>query len=396
MPHVHVIEEHGPDGRSFGSAHIRLLRPLGHPANQPRIRMSHGFTYQPAEVVVVQRMWKPGGSLAAAEQLVDAVRRDGGKLIYEIDDNLLDLNELRTGTGAPPLPSEALMTVRYFAREAHGITVSTEPLKQRLLNLNTNIAVINNALDERLFGERSAGGRACVRRRIPARSKRVVIGYMGTLTHDADVMMVLKPLREVLRAHWRRLEFQVVGAVADPAMYRLFDDLPVSFLNVGRNDDYPDFVRWMLEHARWDLAIAPLEDSAFARCKSDIKFLDYSALGIPAVYSSVPSYQASVQNGETGVLVNNNADEWTDALETLIADDALRRHLAQRSQQYVFANRVLRHRASDWADAIERLCGAGEALGVPAARRISKVNHGHRRTLRPRARLGTGSVHRPG
>lgn len=392
MRSVHAIKEHGPDLRPFGSAHVRLLRPLGHPSNHDRLLLTHGIDYQPADVVIVQRFWKPSGSMASAEELVRTVRREGGKLLYEIDDNLLDLNEVRTGPGANPVPIEALMTVRFLARESDGILVSTQALKARMAGLNSNIVVVPNALDERLFPDPGLPPPARSRRR----RRRTVIGYMGTLTHDADVMMVLQALRRVLRAHRGQVEMQFIGAVADRGTAQLFAGLPVRFLEVGANDDYPDFVRWMREHARWDLAIAPLEDSAFARCKSDIKFLDYSALGIPGVYSRVPSYASSVQDGQTGLLVNNNVDEWTDALRSLIADESLRRHLAERARQYVFTERVLRHRALDWADAIERMCAAVKPSGGPGHKRISKVSHGHRRTLRTRARAGAGSVRRAG
>jgi hypothetical protein len=79
-----------------------------------------------------------------------------------------------------------------------------------------------------------------------------------------------------------RVEFQLVGAVSDPAVLAAFDGLPIRVLDVGGSSEYPAFVPWMAEHLQWDLAIAPLEDDPFTRCKSDIKFLDYGWLGVPA------------------------------------------------------------------------------------------------------------------
>ncbi|MEI2421731.1 hypothetical protein V6O07_15755, partial [Arthrospira platensis SPKY2] len=46
-----------------------------------------------------------------------------------------------------------------------------------------------------------------------------------------------------------------------------------------------------------DIFIAPLEDNLFNRCKSGLKFLEYSALGVPGVYSHLEPYQDLVQHG---------------------------------------------------------------------------------------------------
>ena len=63
----------------------------------------------------------------------------------------------------------------------------------------------------------------------------------------------------------------------------------------------------MRQSLRWDFAIAPLEDDPFTRCKSDLKYLDYGALAIPAVFSDVRPYCETVRHRETGLVVPNEA-----------------------------------------------------------------------------------------
>jgi glycosyltransferase involved in cell wall biosynthesis len=119
--------------------------------------------------------------------------------------------------------------------------------------------------------------------------------------------------------------------------------------------DYPNFIPWMKKNLNWDIGIAPLEDTVFTRSKSDIKFLDYSALGIPGIYSRVPSYTGTVRHMETGWLAENTPDAWIEALETLVSDVALRTNLAQAAQDYVFSQRTLQHSAYLWQEAIKSI-----------------------------------------
>lgn len=343
MLKVHVIYEHSENLHPHCSSHIRLLRPLSHPLNS-NISLTWSRDYQAADVVIVERLWQPGITLDIAEDLVQKVRADRCCLIYVIDDNLLDLKP--SGLQGSPLSAEQLRVVRYFAKKADGILVSTEALKERLAGLNSQIIVIPNALDERLIPDDISTS-------VADKNNRLIIGYMGTFTHDADVMMVMQPLREILQKYQERVELQFIGAVIDPAVVQAFWGLPLRLIMVnGENGQYPNFLPWMAKTVAWDLAIAPLEDNAFTRCKSDIKFLDYSALGIPGIYSRVLPYENTVSHLETGYLAENNPQSWIEGLECLIGNADLRCKLAKQAREYLFSHRVLQQCAQNWGQAI--------------------------------------------
>lgn len=354
MLKVHVIYEHSNDLRPHGSGYIRLLRPLTHPANEGAFDMSFGMDYQPADVVIIERTAKPGMTLRLAEDYIKRARADKARLIYTLDDNLLDLKV--EGPIRYSFTTEEMMVVRYFARECGGIIVSTEKLKERMLRLNKRVVVVPNTLDERLVAGRLSG-----RAEAGSSNGRKVIGYMGTLTHDSDLMMILQALRETLRKRKDELEFQLVGGIADSAVLDAFDGLPVRQMGREDNAEYPDFMRWMSESIYWDLAIAPLEDNTFTRCKSDIKFLDYSILAIPGIYSRVHPYENTVRHMETGYLAANDNQEWLEALERLLADDSMRQEMGRKAQEYVLSNRTLQHCAHKWRDAILSLADQSPA-----------------------------------
>jgi glycosyltransferase involved in cell wall biosynthesis len=337
---VHVISEHGGDRRAYGCSHIRNLLPLAHPVNRPHLAVSASFHYAPADVVIVERAWDPHTNVVEADELVARTRADGACLVYTVDDALLE---------APSIPLSSRTIVRTLCRRAAGVIVSTPFLQRRFAQLNPHVHVVPNALDERLFFKGTAEGAR-------GAGERLVVGFMGTLTHESDLMLVVQPLRALLRRTAGTVEFQIVGGISDSSWLRVFDGLPVQKLKVPPESvEYPAFVGWMRRNLRWDIAIAPLADSPLNLGKSDIKFLDYSALGFPGVYSAAPAYLQTVHQGETGILASNSPAEWYEALERLVKDSALRNNIAAQSQRYVRSERTLEHRAAAWREAVETI-----------------------------------------
>ncbi len=336
---VHVLFAHAEDEKPFGCSYIRLLRPLAHPLNKGVVEVTWGITPAPCDVLVVERTWGPHTTLSQVEALVKESRLKGTCLVFTLDDNLLDLETVST---------DQKMYMRYLARYANGILVSTEPLARRMLRLNSQVFTLANQVDERLF---------LPVKRAPAGENPLTIGYMGTPTHDGDFMMVFQAIRAVLRRHAGKVRLQVVNALGNPAVRRLLDGLPAEFLEVPRQQvAYPNFVPWMCSRLRWDIAIAPLEDNYFNRFKSDLKFLDYSALGFPGVYSRMPVYENTVCHMETGYLAENTPDAWEEALEFLIAHSDARLEMARQAEDFVRAHRTLAQHALEWSTALQRLC----------------------------------------
>jgi glycosyltransferase involved in cell wall biosynthesis len=156
---------------------------------------------------------------------------------------------------------------------------------------------------------------------------------------------MLRPVFERLRQR-RDVDVRlfVVGGEPDRSMgdrwYRRVH-IPAGFSH------YPAFVSWLRHRsASWDIAVAPLRDTPFNRSKSDLKFLEYSALGLPGVFSDIVPYNRSVTDGETGLLVPNDGEAWHDAILRLAQDQVLRERLAGAARARVIGGRCLSHGAS--------------------------------------------------
>lgn len=346
--HLHVLYECDGSGKAHGCAWIRLLNPLNHPTLAGKVtlttgdRIPHG---QKTDALIVERVYKPNLTIVDAEKIVEMAEDRGVPMIHTIDDNLLDLN---TGPSIWHFPQmEQRHVLRYLMRKARGLIVSTEKLAERLEGLNPRIEVVPNQIDERLFTKRP---------QVTEKKDKIVIGYMGTPTHLDDLLMILQPLRRFLDQYREKVVFETVGVADAHFLQTMFPGLPARPLPVPRTKaSYPDFARWMDANVQWDFAIAPLSDTSFAACKSDLKILDYGILGIPGIFSNVTSYRDTIRHGINGLLVENTPQAWEEALARMTDDVTLRAALAQNVRKEVWETRTLEQNAWRWEKAVERL-----------------------------------------
>ncbi|NYT83424.1 hypothetical protein H0A70_18235 [Alcaligenaceae bacterium] len=337
MTHLHILYQHDYDKKPYGCSVIRLLQPLGYHKRASPYQVSKGTSAPKSgtDIAIIERLWRPGTHPKSAQALITQLREQGARIIYTLDDDLLALD-------LPPMSKNA---IRLFAREADGVVVSTEPLAERMRALNPNTAVLHNQIDDKLFGPS---------REPKAASDTVVMGYMGTPTHLHDLLDILGPLRRVLKRHAGRLRLELVGVSDQRDVLNLFDGLPVTMLPPDGHVAYSDFIRWMKQNLHWDFAIAPLRDTRFNQCKSDLKYLDYGALSIPGIFSAVPPYRDTIQPGVNGLLAGSDT-EWEACLDKMSNDASLRQRVALAARDHVYAERTLKTHAMDWHACIERI-----------------------------------------
>jgi len=105
-----------------------------------------------------------------------------------------------------------------------------------------------------------------------------------------------------------------------------------------------------------DIAIIPLKDTIFNRSKSNIKWVEFSSLGIPCVTSYVQPYDSiqDVDEINKGIFVeNNDVNGWVKGLETLIQDKVLRLEIGKNARQFVEKNFDINTQYMQWVNAFE-------------------------------------------
>jgi O-antigen biosynthesis protein len=354
-------------GRSRPSSHIRMLRRLGYPLVRRELATDaldvedfvDGLVDEP-DVLIVQRTAVPPGLL---DGFLETVTASAVPLVVDLDDNLF---ALEPGEGSYAEYGHHITSLERLIGAADLVTLSTESLRDAIEPRARRVVVVPNMLDEFLwFGDGGAASVPTSRlRRASAPGRRWIdaalrrgrsapptcnLVYMGTPTH-ADDLALLRPVIQRLRSrHDVDIRLFVVGGEDAPARGSPGGPWYERVELPRKCSPYGAFVPWLRSASRsWDVAVAPLRDTAFNRCKSDLKFLEYAALGLPGIYSDVIPYSPSVDHEQTGLLVENTVDAWCAAILRFALDPELRKRTAARAKEYVLAERCLQHQADDY------------------------------------------------
>jgi glycosyltransferase involved in cell wall biosynthesis len=228
----------------------------------------------------------------------------GAKKIYDLDDNLLDLESHVERSAYAGLRE----TVSASLAVADEVWVSTQRLQQRVgRETLAEIVLLPNALDLELWCPHRASDGTARSRRGPLR-----LLYMGTRTHDADFALLRDALECVERRKPGGVELTLVGVNATqvPRYSWLRVLNPPAYVGAS----YPAFVAWFAGLSGFDLGVAPLIASEFNDCKSPIKVLDYAAIDLPTFASRVPAYADTLVDVEHCRLLDNTPEAWSEAL----------------------------------------------------------------------------------
>jgi glycosyltransferase involved in cell wall biosynthesis len=346
---IHILYEYGVDLQPHSSGQIRLLRPLTHPVMRAQVSVSADREYagEAVEAVIVDRLWRPDISLALAHELERTIRQAKARLIYALDDDFLILPPNSRGWPS----AEHKQVVEFFLQQADAVLVTTPLLRERFAAYNAHITIMPNALDERLLV-----GVGPTPIETPFGRRKTIIGYMGTTTHDADLQLILPAWQMIRDRHPGEVEFQVMGVAAHAETLATLNGLGARLINPRTEEvDYPLFMLWFTGRMNWDIAISPLQATDFNACKSDIKFLDYSALGAAGVFSRTPAYEATVQHQISGWLAENTVEDWVAALEFLVMNHDVRRKIGRAANQYLHAERVIGANGQAWREVLPQL-----------------------------------------
>lgn len=334
---IQVLYEHGFDFRPYSSSYIRLLRPLTHPGitGNYEVAITPVLLDQPTDLVLVDRLWnRVDASLKRAEILINSIHELNAKFVYFTDDDLSSNEVLTKGYS-----KDDIEIFHYFLDNANLIVVTTEYLKEKLSGYRSPIIIIPNYIDERLI----------IRHIVNRETKnKKIVGYMGTATHNEDLEIIVPALIEFQQRH-RDVLYEFVGVHNNVGFQNIpsINDLVYRIVSPPvYASEYPLFYLWWTSSIYWDFAIAPLRNIDFNLFKSNIKFLDYAAIGVPGIFSNLDVYQKTVSG--RGLLTRNTNDCWLSALQSFHDDEELRSTLRKEAGKYLFSEGTLLRGISDY------------------------------------------------
>jgi hypothetical protein len=232
-------------------------------------------------------------------------RAAGGRIIYFMDDDLMDPHALRG------LPADYAKTIRKCSishrptleKLCHGYWVASRYLAEKYQCWNPEIVF--------------AGTSTALLRSRPVTS----ICYHGTSSHQAELNWLLPIVTSFLKSI-EETTFEVFG---DHRINRAYRGLPRVVVLHPMN--WPNYVAYTSSVTR-HIALAPLLPTPFNAARGVTKFFDFARMGAVGIFSNVEPYRSFVQHGVDGLLVENEPDAWLEAISWLVANVQRREEMA--------------------------------------------------------------------
>ncbi len=256
----------------------------------------------------------------------------GVTVLYEIDDDLRGVAAEPGHEFAPKFPPQRVRAHEAAIHACDGVICSTPVLAERLAGLSERIHVCANGIDLARYPYP-----------LPQR-ETVTIGWAGGTGHERAMRPWMPAIAAVLEQR-AQARFRSVGQPFGHRLAERFGADRASAVPFTALDTYPAAM------AAFDIALAPAAPSAFFTAKSDLRFLEAAALGLPVVAD--PAVYPTVAHGATG-LHATTPDEAREAMLALVDDPQLRHDLGTAARAYVERERAIPVAARQWERALQR------------------------------------------
>ena len=288
-------------------------------------RLDELFDY---EVIVIQQ---PRG--VRWMKLIRELQAAGVTVLYEIDDYIQSARKTKSHELSEIFDADFVREMEMPMRVTDGIICSTDYLARRYRAFNERTWACYNGIDLKRYAWPK-----------PAR-EGVTIGWAGGVGHKASLARWEPAIRAVLRARVQT-RFVSVGHGAAAHYHEEFGTERAIGYPPGKIEVYPAAM------TVFDVAIAPSAENNLFRGKSDLRWLEASALGIPLL--AHPDVYPEIEDGVTGVHARTPADVEAALLE-LVDDRGLRERVGAQAYAYVSEHRRIEVAAERWRHVLQEV-----------------------------------------
>lgn len=310
--------------------------------------------YEGVDFVKIQRQVSPE-QLVGVRLLRQICDKFNIRLIYEIDDlpfyeDIPKYNRHHVAYSDPKL----VHSVREIMNMCDEIVTTTpffcEHLKTKVTN--RNITAVPNFVPNfwmgRFYDENT------LKNNFNKNKKKPRILYPGSGAHyagDTTLKDDFSHLVDLVRKTHK--EFQWV----------FFGGAPRQLVDLIRNGkvEYHPWVNTMkapqkIFDLRANVIIAPLDNNVFNQCKSDIKFTESSAMGIPSVCQDLVTYKNAINKFE-------KADDLYQQLKRITTDAGVYMKESRKARMYMNGN-FMEDRLDVWAESLKYPFGSEKRVNL--------------------------------
>ncbi len=267
--------------------------------------------------------------LGSARRLYDSAKESGKTIIFETDDLVYDPKFLVHMDFFNQMQEFEKMQYKdgvggEMVRDpyVHIATTTTTFLAQKLEEEGKKVFVVPNKLsDDDLSYTEPLYSMKSYRETGP-----VVIGYFsGVISHNKD-FAVLTPVFVRLFEKYSHVQIAIYGPLDLDESLAPYKERFIQNAYVPREKHFANV-------SRVDINIAPLEiDNPFCTAKSELKFFEAGAVGVPTVATATQTFREAITDGYDGFYACTE-DEWVEKLSVLIESPALREEVGRHAHE---------------------------------------------------------------
>jgi glycosyltransferase involved in cell wall biosynthesis len=278
------------------------------------------------DVMVLQEVYGEGWL-----NLIEDAQGQGVRVIYEINDYLHGIPKLGDHDFAAFFPPERLRGVELCMAAADAVTVTTKYLKTKYRKFAKRIYIVPNGIDPKRYDLE-----------LPDRGDNINVGWAGATGHIQALEPWLVKVAHLMDA-MPNTNFVSIGQPLADMFTARFGDRAIS-VPWAAIEQYPAAMTLL------DIALAPAANTKFHRGKSDLRWLEAGALGIPAVVN--PILYPEMQHGVTGFAALNQ-EQVFEYMLILANDPRIRAEMGEAVRTHVRENRTIDAMLPKWQRALE-------------------------------------------
>lgn len=320
--------------QSTGSALYRLEMPHAHLDNTERglafysAANPFGITEQSwnaLDILICSRMW--GEDMAQIKHIRSLCDKHNVRLILDLDDYWV----LESGHPMYGIYREKGVSqiIREHIKIVDHVICTNDFLASKVKVLNPNVTVIPNCTYS--FYKQFTSE--------PTHSDKVRFGWFGGAQHYEDIILMEQGLGVLAGDKALHEKYMLyLGGWNENEMYQRYEQV---FTANWKNENYgriaaADIYSYVGGYNFVDVCLAPLRDTTFNRCKSELKIIEAAAMGKALIASDVYPYNEVLRHGENALLVKESRPrDWYRHIRTLTNEPELRALLASNLKEDV-------------------------------------------------------------
>ncbi len=336
-----------------GDYQYRIEQPGLAMARHPGVRVINVRTTSPrvydlartADVLILHLLHDPDLLPVLAER-----KRSGRGTVYEISDNFMALPRHISGSFSFGQATPLSLTFQLI-RSSDAIQAVGDILLQRYGFLHEHRLRFENHVMTPGPPPRPSGD-------------RIVLGWGGSVGHTEDLRWIAPTVSELL-CEREDLRFAFMGNLEQ--FEEVFGSMPgrnrMHHTPPGSLEDYFRFLETL------DMGLAPLLDSPFNLCRSDVKFVEYASRGVLPILSDLGPYREHAEDGVNAVRFRDPVHLKSLVLD-LLGDRGRLERIRQNAHAYVSSHRIEEDNSRRRLEAYRRLAKGEKAEARPAERLV--------------------------